>query len=362
MGVVYKARDTHLDRFVAIKVLPPDKVADPVRKQRFVQEARAASALSHPGIVTIYDIRSDAGIDFIVMEYVAGRTLDETFPARGLRLTQALRFGVEIADALAKAHEAGIVHRDLKPSNVMVTDEGRIKILDFGLAKLLDPIDASADAMTRTSPLTEERVVVGTAAYMSPEQAEGRRLDARSDIFSFGSLLYEMVTGRKPFAGDSHLSLLLKILSEDPVPPSQLAPSVSHDVERTILRCLRKDPARRFQTMADLKVALEDLADDSTSGAQMPLPAPGVSRRRQWVWVAALVAVLVGASYVVWLAWPSPASVTPLRASPLISLPGVTRSPSFSPDGNQVAFSWTGPDGGNPDIYIQQIGAGIPLP
>jgi serine/threonine protein kinase len=362
MGVVYKARDTHLDRLVAIKVLPPDKVADPVRKLRFVQEAKAASALNHPGIVTIYDIRSDAGIDFIVMEYIAGRTLDETIPARGLRLTHALRFGVEIADALAKAHEAGIVHRDLKPSNVMVTDEGRIKILDFGLAKLLDRSETSVEAMTQTSPLTEDRVVVGTAAYMSPEQAEGRRLDARSDIFSFGSLLYEMVTGRKPFAGDSHLALLSKILNEDPVPPSQLAPSVSHDVERTILRCLRKDPARRFQTMADLKVALEDLADDSTSGAQTHVPASGVSRRRQWVWAAALVAVLVGASYALWRMWPSPESVTPLRASPLISLPGVTRSPSFSPDGNHVAFSWTGPAGGNPDIYVQQIGAGVPLP
>jgi serine/threonine protein kinase/sugar lactone lactonase YvrE len=361
MGVVYKARDTHLDRLVAIKVLPPDKVADPVRKQRFVQEAKAASALNHPGIVTIHDIRSDAGIDFIVMEYVAGRTLDETIPARGLRLTEALRFGVEIADALAKAHGAGIVHRDLKPSNVMVTDEGRIKILDFGLAKLLDRSETSAEAMTQTSPLTEERVVVGTAAYMSPEQAEGRRLDARSDIFSFGSLLYEMVTGRKPFAGDSQLSLLSKILTEDPAPPSQLAPRVSYDVERTILRCLRKDPARRFQTMADLKVALEDLADDSASGTQTPLPSSSGSRRWPWTWAAALVLVIVAASFVVWLTWSSTESVAPLRATPLISLPGMTRSPSFSPDGNQVAFNWTGPDGGNPDIYVQQIGAGTPL-
>ena len=196
MGVVYKARDTHLDRVVAIKVLPHDKVADPDRRQRFVQEARAASALNHPGIVSVHDIRSDAGIDFIVMEYVAGRTLDQVIAARGLSVTQALRYGVQIADALATAHEAGILHRDLKPANVIVTDSDRVKILDFGLAKLLDPAEGTADAGTRTAPLTKAGTVVGTAEYMSPEQAEGRKVDARSDIFSFGSVLYEMVTGR----------------------------------------------------------------------------------------------------------------------------------------------------------------------
>jgi serine/threonine protein kinase len=193
MGVVYRARDTHLDRFVAIKVLPPDKVADADRKQRFVQEAKAASALNHPGIVTIYDIRSQAGIDFIVMEYAPGRTLDHVIPPKGLGIGQALRFGVQIADALSTAHEAGIIHRDLKPSNVMVTEDNRIKILDFGLAKLLDRTDAAADARTRSVPMTEAGVVVGTAAYMSPEQAEGRKVEARSDIFSFSSVLDEMV-------------------------------------------------------------------------------------------------------------------------------------------------------------------------
>src|SRR5881628_689827 len=164
MGVVYKAHDTHLDRPVAIKILPPGKVADPARKQRFVQEAKAASALNHPNIVTIHDIRSDAGMDFIVMEYITGKTLDELIHPRGLRPPQALRYAVQIADALAKAHGAGILHRDLKPSNVMVTDEGRIKILDFGLAKLVEPVDPSAEATTLTASLTEEGVLVGTAA------------------------------------------------------------------------------------------------------------------------------------------------------------------------------------------------------
>src|SRR6478672_11589742 len=170
MGVVYKARDTQLDRVVAIKVLPHDKVADPDRKQRFVQEAKAASALNHPGIVTVYDVGSDAGIDFIVMEYAGGRTLDRVISAKGLGMTQALRYGVQIADALAKAHEAGIIHRDLKPSNVIVTDDDRVKILDFGLAKLVDSAEGTEGVNTHTAALTEDGTILGTAAYMSPEQ------------------------------------------------------------------------------------------------------------------------------------------------------------------------------------------------
>jgi eukaryotic-like serine/threonine-protein kinase len=212
MGVVYAATDTHLDRPVAIKVPPSDRVADPGRKQRFVQEAKAASALNHPNIVTIHDIRSHDGVDFIVMEYVEGQTLEVLVSAKGMRPLQALKYAVQIADALAKAHGSGILHRDLKPSNMMVTDEGRAKILDFGLAKLLEPSDSSPDAITARS-MTEEGAVMGTTAYMSPEQAEGRKLDARSDIFSFGSVLYEMVTGQKPFTGDTRLATMSKIVS-----------------------------------------------------------------------------------------------------------------------------------------------------
>ena len=360
MGVVYKAHDTHLDRTVAIKVLPHEKVSDPERKQRFVQEAKAASALNHPNIVTVHDIRSDAGIDFIVMEYAGARTLDQIIPAKGLGITQSLRFGAQIADALARAHEAGIVHRDVKPSNVIVTDDHRVKVLDFGLAKLLEPSARASEAKTQTSPLTDAGMVVGTAAYMSPEQAEGREVDARSDIFSFGTVLYEMVTGRRPFVGDSNLSVMAKILNEDPAPPRGVVVSVSSDVERTILRCLRKDPARRYQTMADLKVALDDLAADSDAGLPAQTPAARGSRAWRWAW-AALLPVLLIAAYAGWASWQSPEATTPLRAAPLTSLPGVTRSPSFSPDGNQVAFAWTGSDGNNPDIYVQQIGAGAPL-
>jgi eukaryotic-like serine/threonine-protein kinase len=359
MGVVYRARDTQLDRDVAIKVLPQDKVADPLRKQRFVQEAKAASALNHPGIVTVHDISSDGGVDFIVMEYVSGKTLDAVIPAKGLDVGRALRYAAAIADALAKAHEAGIVHRDLKPSNVVVTDDDHVKVLDFGLAKLLEP--ASEHSQAQTAALTDAGFVVGTAAYMSPEQARGNKLDGRSDIFSFGTVLYEMVTGRRPFEADSRVGLLAKILNDDPAPPSQYA-AVPQDVERAILRCLRKDPARRYQTMADLKVALDDLAVDSATATHAQAPAAAARARRRWMWIAAATAVvLVGAVLDVSQRGRAPATAAPLRAEPLTSLSGITRTPSFSPDANQVAFAWTGPEGNNSDIYVQQIGAATHL-
>src|SRR6266849_2514234 len=250
MGVVYKARDTHLDRFVAIKVLPAEKVADPERKRRFVQEAKAASSLNHPNIVHIYDIAEADGIPFIAMEYVLGKTLGEITGRKGLRVAVALRYGVQIAEALDKAHSAGIIHRDLKPSNIMVTADGLVKVLDFGLAKLTEPSRGDAGE-TRTlkeeKPDTEEGTILGTVAYMSPEQAEGKEIDARSDIFSFGAVLYEMVTGKRAFHGDSKLSTLSAILKEDPKPVSSIVTDVPRDLEKIISQCVRKDPDRRFQ-------------------------------------------------------------------------------------------------------------------
>ena len=223
MGLVYKARDTHLDRFVAIKVLPPEKVADPDRKKRFVQEAKAASALNHPNIITIHDIDQSEGIDFIAMEYVDGRTLDELIGRKGMKLSEVLKISIQMADALAAAHEAGIVHRDLKPGNVMVMGKGQVKVLDFGLAKLTEKIlTGEVEATLTENPATEEGKIVGTVAYMSPEQAEGKKLDARSDIFSFGSVLYEMVTGRRAFQGDTKASTIAAVLKEEPKPPSQI--------------------------------------------------------------------------------------------------------------------------------------------
>ncbi|MBZ5583494.1 MAG: serine/threonine protein kinase, partial [Acidobacteriia bacterium] len=211
MGMVYKARDKHLDRFVALKVLRPEAVADSERVQRFVQEAKAASALNHPNIVHIYDIDRHNDVEFIAMEYVDGRTLDEVIPRNGMPLNEALKHSIQIADALAAAHAAGIVHRDLKPGNVMVAGRGHIKLLDFGLAKLTDRPEAAASGATQTmkinaGPRTEEGTIMGSVGYMSPEQAETKAVDSRSDIFSMGALLYEMVTGRRAFRGDSGLS------------------------------------------------------------------------------------------------------------------------------------------------------------
>lgn len=268
MGVVYRAFDTHLDRLVAIKILRADASTSPGRKRRFLQEAKAASALNHPNIIHIYDISSSADTDFIAMEFVAGTTLDELIGKNSLRLRDALKYSVQIADALARAHSAGIVHRDLKPANIIVAEDGRVKLLDFGLAKLTEHVHTEAATMTMTTvedPLTEEGLIVGTVAYMSPEQVEGRNVDARSDIFSFGSVLYEMVTGRRPFEGATKMSTLSAILQKEPTPPAGLTPNLPPELGKIILHCLRKDRDRRTQHMDDIKLELEELRDDSGS-------------------------------------------------------------------------------------------------
>lgn len=337
MGVVFKAHDGQLDRSVAIKILPGSKVADPMRKQRFVREAKAASPLNHPNIVTIYEISYD-DVDFIVMEYVDRRTLDKLIGAKGLRLGQGLQYAVQIADALTGAHAAGIMHRDVKPSNIMVTDDESIKVLDFGLAKLAPPPESPADGTTLSAgALTEEGAAVGTASYMSPEQAEARKLDARSDVFCFGSVLYEMTTGAGS-SGETRRSLILaKILNEDPTPSAQLSGSVSPELEKIILRCLRKDPARRYQTMADLKVALQDLQEEPGRRRRVHQPA----LRPRWAW-AALLPVLVGAGLFGWRLKRTPENTEPLklqlwRPFPVSSIllryrPTVTTRCSLGPD------------------------------
>ncbi|HSB15623.1 MAG TPA: protein kinase, partial [Bryobacteraceae bacterium] len=367
MGVVYRARDTHLDRFVAIKVLPSEKVADPERKRRFVQEAKAASALNHPNIITIYDIDQADGIDYIAMEYAAGKRLDRLIPRHGMPLSEALKCGVQIADALAAAHGAGIVHRDLKPGNVMVTDKSQVKVLDFGLAKLTETGESGEDFETRTirdeeGPRTGEGRILGTAAYMSPEQAQGKKVNARSDIFSFGSLLYEMVTGRRAFQGDSVVSTLAAIIKENPTPPSQVVEGLPKEVERLISRCLRKDPERRFQHMVDVKMALEELKEESDSGTLEPEGHAKAKLRRKLLWAAAAVGVAVLAMAGVWfLRSRTPTSEAPLAAVPLTSYPGTEGSPSFSPDGTEVAFQWCPEDPGKScDIYVMQIGVEQP--
>ena len=305
MGVVYKAVDSRLGRTAAIKILSTAALnAD--RERRFVQEAKAASSLNHPNIVTIYDIDTQEvdgkPIQYIAMEYVAGDTLDHLIGRKGLRIRDVLKYAVQIADALAAAHAAGIVHRDLKPSNVIVTPQGVVKILDFGLAKLSEPAGADAYAETlhgEGSPLTEEGTILGTVAYMSPEQADGKKVDTRSDVFSFGSVLYEMATGQRAFAGGSKLSSLSAVLYKDPQPASQAVADVPPELDRIISRCLKKDPERRWQTMADVKVALEELREEMDfSNFALASPAARAphrpSRVRLWTGTGLLAGILLG--------------------------------------------------------------------
>ncbi len=257
MGVVYRAQDTRLERTVALKILPPDASGD--GRRRFLQEARAASALNHPNIVTIYDIGESGNLAYIAMEHVDGCTLGEWIAAGGYTVAEALVFARQTAGAVAQAHEAGILHRDLKPSNLMVTSEGIVKVLDFGLAKRLPPERTTAGEAALTLSLSAETrpgVITGTPEYMSPEQAQGRALDARSDIFSFGAVLYEMLTGHSPFARDSRVGTLAAVLHDRPAPASRLNPEVPRKLDRIAARCLEKDPARRYRSMREVSAAL----------------------------------------------------------------------------------------------------------
>ena len=349
MGVVYRARDTHLDRPVAIKVLPAAALGNEERRARFAQEAKTASALSNRHIITIFDI--DSGeidgqhVDFIAMEYVAGKTLDKLISRKGLRMSEALRYAAQIADGLAAAHGAGIIHRDLKPANVIVNEQGEIKILDFGLAKPSEPATPDVYAVTESVQidpvqLTEAGTIMGTVAYMSPEQAEGHKVDERSDIFSFGAVLYEMVTGRRAFSGDSKLSTLASVLHKDPLPLNQEGEDVPPEVDRIITRCLRKDPQRRWQSMADLKVAIEDvLADwDSAKIRLRPQTSQAVTKTRGmslFFWLAALVLALAGGAYIGSQALSTP----PPKFQRLTYRRGDVTDARFSPDGKTVLFS-----------------------
>ena len=356
MGEVYRALDPRLGREVAIKVLPSERM-DEERQRRFVQEARAASALNHPSIVTIHEIESAEGLDFIVMEYVPGKSLDRLISRQGMPLGEVLRIAIPIADALARAHGRGIVHRDVKPSNVIVGSEGAVKLVDFGLAKLVASAGASPEAETETAerPLTRAGAVSGTTAYMSPEQASGRDVDARTDVFSFGALLYEMVTGRRAFAGDSAAATLAAVMREQPKSPSEVAPDVPRDLERVILRCLRKEADRRYQSMADVKLELEQIKEDSDS-QQRAGAAPSPRRHRRYGIVAALAAILL-LSAGAWFILRSRTPLPPPQLVPLTTLNGWEWEPTFSPDGEQVAFKWDGERSDNGDIYVKMIGS-----
>ena len=384
MGAVYRARDPRLDRDVAIKVLRAEVMTDPDRRARFVQEAKAVSALNHPNIVTVHDIGTEGDIAYMVMELVDGQTLDQLVPPGGMRVSEVLRIGAQVADACARAHASQIVHRDLKPANVMLQRDGRVKVLDFGLAKLVEApgADEAKTMVTRTTAGT----ILGTAAYMSPEQAEGKPLDGRSDIFSFGVVLYELCTGKRPFQGTSQASILAEVLKQEPPPPSDLRADLPQELGRLVMRCLRKDPARRVQSMADLKVALEELREEAASGgltapvaAVTPATAPTsaatavpaastevVRRRVPWFGLAVgslALAGILGGLY----AWRQSSTssgavdVAALQPVPFTTFPGSELPGSFSPDGSQVVFSWDGERQDNVDVYVKLVGPGPPL-
>jgi tetratricopeptide (TPR) repeat protein len=312
MGEVYKARDTRLGRFVALKVLPSSLAADREFRERFDREARAIAALTHPHIVTIHSIEEEAGAPFLTMELVDGRTLGEIIPPGGLTVREFFDLAVPLADAVAAAHRRGITHRDLKPGNIMVTTEGRVKVLDFGLAKLTESVPGGVGWSGTTELLTDEGHILGTVAYMSPEQAEGKPIDSRSDIFSLGIIYYEMATGQRPFSGDSNTSLLSSILRDHPQPVSQLNASMPPGLTRLIHRCLEKNPATRIQTAIDLRNTLEELRHQADVAVvprptflpdtTMPLPPARSARSRRGLLVAAGVLASAAAIAVV-LEW-----------------------------------------------------------
>jgi Tol biopolymer transport system component len=358
MGVVYRARDLKLRREVAVKVLPPEFAADEVRVQRFQREAQSVAALNHPNVVTIYSVEESDGVHFLVMELLHGTSLTNLIPPSGLPIGQVLRYAVPITDAMVAAHQQSIVHRDLKPGNVMVRDDGRVKVLDFGLAKVAAAVPEPGDGTTEF--VTDTRHVVGTTGYMSPEQAEGRTVDARSDIFSFGVMLYEMASGTRPFNGESSLAILTSILRDDPKPLIEVNPGLPADYDRIVRRCLAKDPARRYQTALDVRNELEELQRSLTSGTVLA-PVPPARR------VGALTAVailLVVAIVMVAVAWQSqrrgarPARL-PAGFQQLTSQPGAETYTRISPDGQWVIY--TGEGQGNRDIYLQRIAGQLPI-
>jgi eukaryotic-like serine/threonine-protein kinase len=359
MGEVYRARDPRLNRVVAIKLLPSDRVADEDNRRRFLQEAQVASGLRNAHIVSIYDLCSDRGSDGIVMEYVPGRTLDDLVRGHRLPLKSALKYAIQIADALAAAHAAGIIHRDLKPANIVIADDGTVKLLDFGLAKLTERAKDPNATLTER-PLTDPGTIVGTVPYMSPEQIEGKPLDARSDVFSFGAVLYEAVTGRRAFQGHSKPSTMSAVLRDQP-PPLSADGGVPRELESLIHRCLRKDPDRRIQSMRDVKVILEDLKEESESGVTATRAQASGVRSSRIVMAGAAVLILLVASAVATLKWHSPSASSNPGIVPFTSDVGLQGWPTFSPDGSQIAFWWNGPAQDNSDIYVKAIGTGSQL-
>ena len=365
MGEVYRASDTRLDRTVAIKVLPSHLSASAQGRQRFDREARALSGFSHPHICTLYDVGHEGGVDFIVMEFLEGESLAARLEKGSLPTADVLRYAVQIADALDKAHHQGVIHRDLKPGNIVLTKSGA-KLLDFGLAKATANVvaaiaeTASLGQSEQAQPITSEGTIVGTFQYMAPEQLEGKQADARTDIFAFGAVLYEMATGRKAFSGKSQATIIAAILSAEPVPISSLQPMTPPAIDRVVKTCLAKDPDERFQTAHDLKLQLQWIVE---AGSQAGVPAPVAKRRRtreRLAWAvagAAMLGLVVLGGRTVSHLREKPEIVPTLRFQ--FSLPEKVNfraydGPVVSPDGARLAFSALAGDG-TAHIWVRRL-------
>jgi serine/threonine protein kinase len=347
MGDVYRARDAQLDRDVALKVLPPDLAGSEERRSRFQREAKAVAALNHPHIVTVHSVEEAEGVHFMTMELVRGKTLSEVIPRKGLPLAKFFEVAIPLTDAVAAAHEKGILHRDLKPDNLMLSDEGRLKILDFGLAKLKPEAGVRGVSELPTNARTEEGRIVGTVAYMSPEQAEGKTLDSRSDIFSLGIVLYEMSTGERPFRGETTASVLSSIIKDTPKSVTEVNPAVPSMLGRIVRRCLVKDPEHRYQTAKDLRNELQELKREVDSGELQEGVTPRKSTTgSRWFLAAVGFVVVALALYLVRQKTSNPAT----QFTQLTSVGGVESFPSLSPDGDSIVYVRDG------DIFLQRVG------
>jgi Tol biopolymer transport system component len=350
MGVVYKAEDTNLDRTVALKVLAPHLLESKEHRERFLREAKAAAALDHPNICMVHEVGDADGQVFLAMGYVDGPEVRAKVKERPLKLGEALDIAIQAAEGLRAAHQKGIVHRDIKSSNLMLTSAGQVKIMDFGLAQL-----------TGGSRLTKTDTILGTPAYMSPEQAQCLATDRRTDIWSLGVVLFEMVTGRLPFEAEREQAVLYSIINEPHEPVTAIRAGVPLELDRIVGKALAKKQEERYQHLDDMLVDLRALRKNLGSArATGAWAAARQSVRRSWMWAALAAAVLV-AGYFAWQAVRAPDAAEPLRAVALTTFPGAELYPSFSPDGSHVAFTWTGSKQDNADIYIQQIGSGSPL-
>ncbi len=391
MGEVFLAQDTSLGRRIALKLLRRDFTSNEERLRRFQQEARAASALNHPNILTIHEIGQDGPLQFMAAEYVEGETLRQRISSARMTLAQALDVAVQVASALAAAHQAGIIHRDIKPENVMLRNDGYVKVLDFGLAKLIDPKTIHTGALTMPQVETEQGVVMGTFSYMSPEQARGLAVDARTDIWSLGVMLYEMVAGHQPFEGDTASDVMSLILQKEPLPLTQSAPEVPAELERIVRKALCKDREERYQTSKDLLIDLRSLRKELEREAELERSTPPIAGKpvssvqstaaiahstssaeyivaeiKQHKRAAALILgiLIIASAGVVYLfsrrsALPKQAALANATFTQLTDQAGPEYFPSLSPDGK--SFVYAGSASGNLDIYLQRVGGKNPI-